>query len=57
LKNRCEKTVSGEHLIVEQRFFQKKGQQDVATQSEKAAAQAFESATRFEIYDATLALR
>jgi len=56
-KNRCEKTVSDMHLILEQRFFQKKGQQYVDTQPAKEQAQAFESATRFEMYDAGLALR
>jgi hypothetical protein len=53
LKNHCEKTVSGMHLILEQRLFQKKGQQAV-DQSGVAQPQAFESATRFEMYDAAL---
>jgi hypothetical protein len=53
LKNHCEKTVSGMHLILEQRFLQKKGQQFV-DQSGVAQPQAFESATRFEMYDAAV---
>ncbi|HYZ21983.1 MAG TPA: hypothetical protein VE690_07485, partial [Rhodopila sp.] len=57
LKNHCEKTVSGEHLILEQRFFQKKGQHFVDPQTGKAQPQAFESATRFERYDAGLPLK
>jgi hypothetical protein len=49
LKNHCEKTVSGEHLILEQRF--------IDPQTGKPQPQAFESATRFERYDASLALK
>jgi hypothetical protein len=54
MKNHCEKTVSGMHLILEQRFFQKKGQQFTDPASGKPKPQAFESATRFEMYDAAL---
>jgi hypothetical protein len=54
IKSRCEKTVSGMHLVLEQHFFQKKGQQLVDPQSGKSQPQAFESVTRFEIYDAAL---
>jgi hypothetical protein len=57
LKNHCEKTVSGMHLILEQRFFQKKGQQFIDPQSGRPQPQAFESATRFEMYDAALPSR
>jgi hypothetical protein len=57
MKTRCEKTVAGKHLVVEQRFFQKKGQQLVDPQSGKPQPEAFESATRFEMYDASLQLR
>jgi hypothetical protein len=54
LKNHCEKTVSGKRLILEQRFFQKKGQQFIDPQSGKPQPQAFESVTRFEMYEAAL---
>jgi hypothetical protein len=57
MKTHCEKTVSGMHLILDQRFFQKKGQQFVDPESGKPQPQAFESATRFEMYDAALASR
>jgi hypothetical protein len=53
-KSHCEKTVSDVHLILEQRFFQKKGQQFTDPASGKPQPQAFESATRFEMYDASL---
>jgi hypothetical protein len=52
IKNHCEKTVSDVHLILEQRFLQKKGQQFVDPATGKAQLQAFESSTRFEMYDA-----
>jgi hypothetical protein len=54
LKNHCEKTVSGMHLILEQRFLQKKGQQFVDPVTGKQQPQAFDSSTRFEMYDANL---
>jgi hypothetical protein len=54
IKNRCEKTVDGLRLRVEQRFFQKKGQQFVDPDTGKARADAFESSTRFEMYDAAV---
>jgi hypothetical protein len=49
LKNRCAKTASGVMMIVEQRLFQRKGQQFVDPESGRSQPQAFESATRFEI--------
>jgi hypothetical protein len=52
MKSHCEKTLSGMHLILEQHFFQKKGQQFVDPQSGRMQPQAFESETRFEMYDA-----
>jgi hypothetical protein len=52
VKNHCEKTISDTHLILEQRFLQKKGQQFVDPRTGKAQLQAFESSTRFEMYAA-----
>lgn len=57
IKNRCEKTANGLRLILEQRYFQKKGQHFVDPHSGKPQPQAFESMTRFEIYDAAVPLR
>jgi hypothetical protein len=54
LKNHCEKNVEGMHLILEQRLFQKKGQQFIDPVTGEKQAQAFESGTRFEMYDAAL---
>jgi hypothetical protein len=52
VKTHCEKTVSGMHLILEQDFFQKKGQRFTDPESGRPQPQAFESTTRFEMYDA-----
>ncbi len=52
IKNHCEKTVSGAHLIVEQRLFQKKGLQFIDPNTGQQQPQAVESSTRFEMYDA-----
>jgi hypothetical protein len=57
LKNHCEKAQAGVNLVLEQRFFQKKGQQFVDPVTGKAQTQAFESVTRFEMYDATVLRR
>jgi hypothetical protein len=57
LKNHCEKNVEGMHLILEQRLFQKKGQEFIDPVTGNAQVQPFESATRFEMYDAALPLR
>jgi len=57
LKNHCEKVAGGLHLVLEQRYFEKKGQHFVDPQSGKPQPDAFESATRFEMYDAALPLR
>jgi hypothetical protein len=57
LKNHCEKTTAGMHLILEQRFFQKKGQTFLDPVTGKAQPDAFESATRFEMYDSGVALK
>ena len=49
IKNRCEKTAAGVRFVLEQRLFQKKGQQFLDPESGKPQPQAFESATRFEM--------
>jgi hypothetical protein len=54
IKNHCEKVVSGVRLILEQRLFQKKGQNFVDPMTGKTQFQAFESSTRLELYDATV---
>jgi len=53
IKNHCEKTVSGMHLILEQHLYQKKGMQFIDPNTGMAQPQAIESATRFEVYDAS----
>jgi hypothetical protein len=57
IKNHCEKTLNGLHLVLEQRYFQKKGQQSIDPYTGKPRMQDYESATRFEMYDAALPLR
>ena len=57
LKNHCEKNVEGMHLVLEQRLLQKKGQQFIDPVTGDKQAQAFESGTRFEMYDAALSSR
>jgi hypothetical protein len=56
-KNHCEKTLNGLHLVLEQRYFQKKGQQFVDPYTGKPRMEDYESATRFEMYDAAFPLR
>lgn len=57
IKNHCEKTLGGLHLVLEQRYFQKKGQQFLDPYTGKPRTEDYESATRFEMYDAALPLR
>jgi hypothetical protein len=57
LKNHCEKTANGVRLVLEQRYFQKKGQQSVDPDTRKPRMEDYESVTRFEMYDAALPLR
>jgi hypothetical protein len=57
IKNHCEKTLNGLHLVLEQRYFQKKGQQFLDPYTGKPRMEDYESATRFEMYDAALPLR
>jgi hypothetical protein len=57
IKNHCEKVAGGVHLILEQRLFQKKGQQFIDPVTGKPQLQAFESSTRFEMYDESVPLQ
>ena len=57
VKNHCEKTANGLHLILEQRYFRKKGQRLVDPDTGQLRSEDFESSTRFEKYDAGLRLR
>jgi hypothetical protein len=57
IKNHCEKTANGRHLILEQRYFRKKGQRLVDPDTGQLRTEDFESATRFEMYDAALRLQ
>lgn len=56
IKNHCEQNAAGMHLILEQHFFQKKGQLFIDPVTGKPQAQAFESSTRFEMFDSTIPL-
>jgi hypothetical protein len=56
IKNRCVKTVNGLHLVLEQRYLRKKGQQPVDPETGQSRPEDYESATRFEMYDAALTL-
>jgi hypothetical protein len=55
IKTHCEKTANGLHLILDQRFFHKKGERFVDPRTGKTDTAAFESMTRLEMYDAALA--
>ena len=57
IKNHCVKTANGLHLVLEQRYLRKKGQQSVDPETGQSRPEDYESATRFEMYDATLPLR
>src|SRR5271165_765994 len=57
IKNHCEKTREGLRFVLEQRYFQKKGQQFLDPYTGKPRMEDYESATRFEMYDAALPLR
>jgi hypothetical protein len=57
VKNHCEKTLGGLHFVLEQRYFQKKGQQFLDPYTRKPRAEDYESGTRFEAYDAAFPLR
>ena len=51
IKQRCEKATPDRHLMVEGRFFRKPGQADNDPVTGEYRAGAFESATRFEIFN------
>ena len=51
IKQRCEKATPGRHLMVETRFLRKPGQSDNDPVTGEYRAGAFESSTRFEIFD------
>jgi hypothetical protein len=53
-KSNCAKTDAGVLMLLEQRFYQKKGQQFIDPVTGKPLPQAFESVTRFEMYDAAV---
>ncbi len=54
IKTTCEKAANGMHLLLEQRFLHKKGERFVDPKTGRTDTGAFESMTRFEMYDATL---
>jgi hypothetical protein len=57
VKSRCEKTANGLHLILEQRFLQKKGQQSIDPDTGQPRPEEYESSTRFEMFDTALPFR
>jgi hypothetical protein len=57
IKNHCVKTANGLRLVLEQRYFRKKGQQAIDPQTGAPRMEDYESMTRFEMYDARLPLR
>ena len=57
IKNDCVKKANGLRLVLEQRYFRKKGQQAVDPETGQSRPEDYESATRFEMYDAGLPLR
>jgi len=54
VKSRCEKTVDGKRLFLAQSLYEKKGQNLTDPQTGAPQPQAFESITRFEMYDSML---
>jgi hypothetical protein len=57
VKNHCVKTANGLHLVLEQRYFRKKGEQSVDPETGQPRLEDYESITRFEMYDAALPLQ
>ena len=57
IKNHCEKTAGSLYFILEQRYFEKKGQQFLDPTTGKPRPEDYESATRFEMFDAAFPLR
>jgi hypothetical protein len=56
IKNHCEKQADGLRFMLEQRFLQKKGQSFVDPETGRPRPDAFESSTRFEMYEAAVAV-
>jgi hypothetical protein len=56
IKNHCEQNAGSMRLILEQHFFQKKGQLFIDPVTGKPQARAFESSTRFEMFDSNVPL-
>ena len=52
VKSHCEKEADGFHFILEQHYFQKKGQRFLDPHTGNPQTEAYESETRFELYDA-----
>jgi hypothetical protein len=57
IKNHCEKIANGLHLILEQRYLRRKGELLVDPETGQPRKEDYESATRFEMYDAAVPLR
>ena len=57
VKNHCEKVSDSLRLILEQRYFHKKGQRLLDLYTGKPRPEDYESATRFEMYDAVFPAR
>jgi hypothetical protein len=57
IKNHCVKMTNSLRLVLEQHYFRKKGQQSVDPETGQSRPEDYESATRFEMYDAALSLR
>jgi len=57
IKKHCEKAADGLRLALEQRYLQKKGQHFVDPHTGGPQTEAYESGTRFEIYDVAVPLR
>lgn len=57
IKSSCEKIANGLHLFLSQRYLEKKGQHLIDPHSGKPQPQAFDSETRFEMYDSSVPLQ
>jgi hypothetical protein len=57
IKKHCEKIAGGLHLFLDQRYLQRKGEHFIDPHSGKAQPDAFDSVTRFEMYDRTIPLQ
>ncbi len=57
VKNHCTKSVSGMRLVLDQRYFRRKGEQSIDPETGQPRREDYESVTRFEMYDAALPQR